>query len=210
MPDDDGNVRFPFRGISREKFYTEEDPKFYEKVEEVSSCWKEEFDGGNPHAPASLLKEGGPAFFHVPWIREQIRAWGKADDEASRELLLEIEEIVTDQACGIGGPKPFGEKTVMLKNYDTYLHRFIDVCEKRRVICGDCLRYREDRYVVTCFSDCEFPDRLAALEEVAGDAGRMEAVFQHPPYLKALRMAVLDGEIFLKRKGSGGISSNGP
>ncbi len=202
MSGDTDNFRFPFRGISREKFYTEEDPKFYEKVEEISSCWQEEFEQGNLRAVAALLKEGGPAFFHVPWIQEQIRAWEKTGDATSLKLLQEIEEIVTDKSHGIGSKKPFGEKKVMLKEYDTYLHRFIELCENRRRICGDCPRFLKDSYVVSCFADCDFPERFAALKEVAGDAPRMETLFQHPPYLKALRMAVLDGEIFRKRKNS--------
>lgn len=202
MSNDTGNFKFPFRGISREKFYTEEDPKFYEKVEEISYCWQEEFDAGNLHAVAALLKEGGPAFFHVPWIQEQIRAWEEIGDETSLKLLQEIEKIVTDKSHGIGSQQPFGEIKVMLKEYDTYLHRFIEICAQRRRICGGCCRFREDPYIVACFADCDIPGRVEKLKEVAGDASRMETLFQHPPYLKALRMAVLDGEIFRKRKNS--------
>jgi len=209
MPGENGNFRFPFRGISREKFYTEEDPKFYEKVEEISLCWKEEFDEGNLHAPANLLKEGGAAFFHVPWIRQQIRFWEEAEDDLSQELLEEIEEIVTDKSHGIGSNQSFGEKKVMLKEFDTYLHRFIELFEKRRRICRDCPRFQKDRYVVSCFFNCDFPERYEKLKEAAGEARRMETLFQHPPYLKALRMVVLDGEIFWKRKKSS-FNNSGP
>ncbi len=211
MSNDTGNFKFPFRGISREKFYTEEDPKFYEKVEEISYCWLEELEQGNLHAVAALLKEGGPAFFHVPWIQEQIRTWEEAGDEDSLNLLQEIEKIVTDKSHGIGSQKPFGEKRLMLKEYDTYLHRFIELCAKRRRICGDCPRFQEDSYIVSCFADCDFPERFEKLKEVAGDAPRMETLFQYPPYVKALRLAVLDGEIFWKRKKSSRkANSSGP
>jgi len=203
MPGDSGNFRFPFRGISREKFYTESDPKFYEKVEEISSCWQEEFDAGNLHAVAALLKEGGPAFLHVPWIREQIRVWEEEASESSLKLLQEIEAIVTGKSHETGSQKPFGEKQLMLKEYDTYLHRFIELCEKRRLICGDCPNFQQDPYIVSCFADCDFPARREKLREVAGGVRRMETIFQHPPYLKALRMVVLDGEIFRKRKNPG-------
>jgi hypothetical protein len=196
MSSESENYKFPFRGISLEKYYTEKDPKFYQKIEEISECWRDEFENGNVHAVAELLREGGPAFFHVPWIIEQIRLWEEKGDEESLARLEEIEEIVTDKSHGIGSKRPFGEKTVMLKEYDTYYHRYSSLCTKRRRICGDCPRIQEDPFIVSCFQDCCFPDRFEKLREISEGAPRMEPLFRHPPCLKALRLAVLDAEIF--------------
>lgn len=190
-----GNLSFPFSGISLEKFYVEGDPMFDDKVEEISLSWKEEFERGKESAIAELLRDGGPAFFRVPWIRRQIQAWCERGDCESEIRLREIEGLVTQKICVMKDIRPFGDKTVMLKEYDGYLERYTILHEKRKKICGDCPRYRKDPCIVTCIGTCEYPGRAEALVRLAGDPGRVKTLFKYPPHRMAICLTAVDGEI---------------
>ncbi len=186
------HIRFPFRGIQQDRFYVEGDPRFREKVEEISLAWKEELENGNPGAVADLLREGGPVFQKVAWIEELIRTWKRRGDAEAQIRLRMVEEVISESDA-------FREKTLMLKGYDTYLEHYLRLQMKRERICGDCSRYQKDRYVVSCFDDCEFPDRFERLRGLVDDASRMHVSFRQPPHRIALRLTVIDGALY-KRK----------
>jgi hypothetical protein len=197
---DGGAFKFPFKGIQNEKYYVEADPNFNAKVEEISLYWKEAFDNGNEQAIVELLREGGRAFLLVPWVVEQIRQWKEHEDSRSPAQLREIEAVVGETKDCASGKKVFHEKTLMLKDYDTYLETYTVLHEKRARICGDCARYQQDPYLVACFENCDFPERWERLRLMADDPKRLPSLFRSTPWLMALRFAVIDGEIWNRRK----------
>ncbi len=197
---DGGVFKYPFKGIQNEKFYVEGDPNFNAKVEEVSLYWKEGFDNGHQQAIVELLREGGRAFLLVPWVVEQIRQWKENEDSRSRAQLRAIEAVVEETKDGVTGKKVSHEKTLMLKDYDTYLETYTVLHEKRARICGECPRYQKDVYVVACFEKCDFPERWERLRLLADGPKRMPVLFRCTPWLMALRFAVIDGEVWHRRK----------
>ena len=176
MRSEHGALRFPFLGISREKYYVDGDPKFEEKLDEISQAWKEAGGGRPADAAARLLEVGGAAFLKVSWVAAAAQGSGR-------------------------GPWP--RRPLMLKDYDTYLARYTELHARRRDICGDCPQYLRDPYVVTCFPACPFPGRLARLRASAGPKRPLATIFGMPPHHLALRLAVIDGEIHERRRGRG-------
>ncbi len=196
---DGGAFKFPFRGIQNEKYYVEGDPKFNAKVEEISFYWKEAFDHGNEEAIVELLREGGAAFLRVPWVAEQIRQWKEQKDPGARARLRGIEAVLDEPEESGSERKAFHQKTLMLKDYDTYLETYTVLHEKRARICGDCPRYQQDPYVVACFRNCDFPERWKRLQLLADEPKHLPVLFRSTPWLIALRFAVIDGEIWQRR-----------
>jgi hypothetical protein len=202
MADGKEKLRFPFKGIHSEKFYMEGDPKFGAKVEEISLHWKKELEMGNKDAVFTLLREGGPSFLKVPWIQQQIRSWENKRDGESEKMFRGIQSLVAENRQSVAAAPPFNEKTLMLKDYDTYLERYTVLHEKRRTVCGDCPRYLKNAFAVSCFKACDFPDRFELLKQEAEDIRRLTMLFRYPPQLMALRLAVIDGEIVKRQQGA--------
>ena len=201
-----GQLHYPFEGISKEKFYIKGHPRYYDKLEEISLFWKIEFDSRNKGALVELLREGGPSFLCVPWIKKQMHVWKKARDVETLKMLHEIEALGKEKHHGIKGDKPYKEKTVMLKDYDTYFAKYKDFHEQRKEICGDCSRYKKDPLITSCFDGCDYPDRFEKLNKLAEEKSPLKCVFKYSPHRMALRLTVIDGEVYRKRNKEDGLN----
>jgi len=195
-----GKMKFPFEGLHSQKYYVEGDPLFDAKVEEISEACRAQAPEGTREAVIKLLREGGASFLRVPWIAAEIDRWKQGKSDGDRLYFGQLQSLLSGSREQRGGEKPITEKTLMLKDYDTYLERYTILHEKRSKICGDCGRYRQDAYVVSCFNGCDYPDRFEKLQELADDVRRLSVLFRYPPVMMALRLAVVDGEIFKRRR----------
>lgn len=193
-------MKFPFGGLHSQKHYVEGDPLFDAKLEEISQAWQTQCRRSKKEAVIELLREGGASFMRVPWIAAEIDRWKRGRDDQDRRCFEQIQSLMAGDEKGRGGEKPITEKTLMLKDYDTYLERYTILHEKRSKICGDCSRYQQDAYVISCFNACDYPERFERLQELADDTRRLSALFRYPPVMMALRLAVIDGEILKRRQ----------
>ncbi|MDX1763301.1 MAG: hypothetical protein R3231_03160, partial [bacterium] len=143
--------------------------------------------------------EGGASFLRVPWIAAEIDRWKQGKEDGDRGYFRRYQSLLSPDQESPGGEKPITEKTLMLKDYDTYLERYTILHEKRGKICGDCSRYRQNAYVVSCLTGCDYPERFEKLHKLADDVRRLSVLFRYPAVMMAIRLAVIDGEIFKRR-----------